>query len=135
MRYPIVIEPGTETSAFGIVIPDLPGCFSAGDTLDEAITAAEEAAAAWIDTALDAGQTIPTPSSLDALRNTADYAGWSYGVITIDPAALDDSTDRVNITLPRRVLRRLDALAKANGETRSGFIAQLTLAARGKPRS
>jgi predicted RNase H-like HicB family nuclease len=135
MRYPIVIEPGTETSAFGIVIPDLPGCFSAGDTLDEAITAAEEAAAAWIDTALDAGQTIPTPSSLDALRNTADYAGWSYGVITIDPATLDDSTDRVNITLPRRVLRRLDALAKANGETRSGFIAQLTLAARGKARS
>jgi hypothetical protein len=45
------------------------------------------------------------------------------------PAALDDSTDRVNITLPRRVLRRLDALAKANGETRSGYIAQLTLAA------
>jgi metal-responsive CopG/Arc/MetJ family transcriptional regulator len=33
----------------------------------------------------------------------------------------------VNITLPRRVLRRLDALARAAGESRSGYIAHLTL--------
>jgi predicted RNase H-like HicB family nuclease len=46
MRYPIAIEPGSETTAFGVVVPDLPGCFSAGDTLDEAFTGAEEAAAA-----------------------------------------------------------------------------------------
>jgi predicted RNase H-like HicB family nuclease len=45
-RYPIVVEPCTETAAYGIVVPDLPGCFSAGDTLDEAMAAAEEAAAA-----------------------------------------------------------------------------------------
>ena len=46
-----------------------------------------------------------------------------------DPALLDDTIERVNITLPRRVLRRLDALAKAAGESRSGFIAHLTLEA------
>ena len=40
MRYPILIEPGSESTAFGVVVPDLPGCFSAGDTLHEAITAA-----------------------------------------------------------------------------------------------
>ena len=33
MRYPVAIEPGTETEAFGVVVPDLPGCFSAGDTM------------------------------------------------------------------------------------------------------
>ena len=49
MRYPIAIEICTDSTAFGVVVPDLPGCFSAGDTLDEAITNAEEAAAAWID--------------------------------------------------------------------------------------
>jgi predicted RNase H-like HicB family nuclease len=53
MRYPIVIEQGTDTAAFGVVVPDLPGCFSAGDTLDEAIDNAKEAAAAWIDAAMD----------------------------------------------------------------------------------
>ncbi len=127
MRYPIAIEPGTETAAFGVVVPDLPGCFSAGDTLDEAIAGAEEAAAAWIDATLDAGQAIPAPSSLDEVRQNPDFAGWAFGVITLDPALLDDTTERVNITLPRRVLKRLDALAKAAGETRSGTIAQLTL--------
>jgi predicted RNase H-like HicB family nuclease len=127
MRYPIAIEPGTETAAFGVVVPDLPGCFSAGDTLDEALTGAEEAAAAWIDATLDEGRAVPMPSSLEAIRDNADFAGWMLGVITLDPALLDDTSERVNITLPRRVLRRLDALADAAGESRSGYIAHLTL--------
>jgi hypothetical protein len=40
---------------------------------------------------------------------------------------LDDTVERVNITLPRRVLKRFDALASAAGESRSGYIAHLTL--------
>ena len=52
MRYPIAIEPGDEAQAFGVVVPDLPGCFSAGDTLDEALSNAEEAVVAWIDAML-----------------------------------------------------------------------------------
>jgi predicted RNase H-like HicB family nuclease len=127
VRYPIAIEPGTDVTAFGVIVPDLPGCFSAGDTLDEAIVGAEEAAAAWIDAALDAGHAIPAPSSLDAIRRMPDYDGWTFGVITLDPTLLDDTTERVNITLPRRVLKRLDALARAAGESRSGYIAHLTL--------
>ncbi len=126
MRYPMVIEAGDETHAFGVVVPDLPGCFSAGDTLDEAITGAEEAAAAWIDATLDAGGAIPAPSTLEAVRALPDYADWAVGLITLDPAILDDAVERVNITLPRRVLRRLDALARADGESRSGYIARMT---------
>jgi predicted RNase H-like HicB family nuclease len=127
MRYPIAIEPGTETAAFGVVVPDLPGCFSAGDTLDEAIAGAEEAAAAWIDATLDAGNAIPPPSTLEVVQANPDYRDWAYGVISVDPALLDDRVERVNITLPRRVLKRLDAMARAAGETRSGFVAQLTV--------
>ncbi len=127
MRFSVAIEPGTETTAFGVVVPDLPGCFSAGDTLDEALGNAEEAISAWIDAALDAGEVIPVASALEVLRHNPDFAGWIFAVVTIDPAVLDDTVDRVNITLPRRVLSRLDALAKAKGETRSGYIAQLTM--------
>ena len=127
LRYPIAIEPGTESTAFGVIVPDLPGCFSAGDTLDEAMAGAEEAAAAWIDATLDAGGAIPVASSLDVVQVNPDYAGWAFGVITLDPALFDDTIERVNLTLPRRVLSRLDALAKAAGESRSGFVAQLTL--------
>jgi predicted RNase H-like HicB family nuclease len=127
MRYPIAIEPGTARTAFGVVVPDLPGCFSAGDTLDEAIANAEEAVAGWIDATLDSGERIPPASTLDALRELDAYKGWIFGFITVDPAVMDDSIERVNITLPRRVLSRLDAAADAVGESRSGFIARMTL--------
>jgi len=127
MRYPIAIEPRTEDTSYGVVIPDLPGCFSAGDTLDDAIAGAEEAGAAWIDTALDAGEAIPSASSLEAIRERPEFAGWILSLVTIDPAALDDTIERVNVTLPRRVLARLDAQARAAGETRSGYLAKLTL--------
>ena len=127
MRYPIAIEPRTDRSEYGVVIPDLPGCFSAGDTLEEAIAGAEEAGLAWIDEALDAGKTVPQPSSLEAIRDKPEYSGWILSLVTIDPSALDGTVERVNVTLPRRVLRRLDDDARAAGETRSGYIAKLAI--------
>ena len=123
MRYPVVIEPG-------VVVPDLPGCFSAGDTLEEAKTKAEEAIVAWIEVALDAGQDIPPPSRVEVLRKQhKEWRAWVWAIINVDPAVLDDTLERVNISLPRRVLHRLDALARATGETRSGFVARMALKA------
>jgi predicted RNase H-like HicB family nuclease len=134
VRYPVVIEPGADKTAFGVIVPDLPGCFSAGDSLDEAMAGVEEAAAAWIDATLDAGGAIPPPSRLDEVRGNPDYAGWTFGVIDVDPAVLDDAVERVNITLPRRVLERLDSQARAAGMSRSGYIAALTLGGGGRVR-
>jgi predicted RNase H-like HicB family nuclease len=121
MRYPVAIEPGTETEAFGVVVPDLPG-------MEEAMAKAEEAIATWIEAALDSGQDIPQPSSVEALRKKhKEWKAWVWAVVKVDPAVLDDTLERVNISLPRRVLHRLDALARATGETRSGFIARMAL--------
>jgi len=127
MRYPIFIEVGSASTAYGVVVPDLPGCFSAGDTLDETVEAAKEAAAAWIDAAMDSGIQIPRPSPLDNLRQHQEYSGWIVGIIDLEDAMADDTIERVNITLPRRVLRRLDDLAKAKGQSRGAFISDLTL--------
>jgi len=128
MRYPIAIEPASDTTAWGVVVPDLPGCFSAGDTLEDAMIQAEEAITGWIEVALDAGQVIPTPSPIEALRAAhPDFAGWLWALVKVDPAMLDDTLERVNISLPRRVLHRLDARARSSGETRSGFIARMAI--------
>jgi len=129
MRYPIAIEIGNETTAYGVIVPDLPGCFSAGESVDEAIENSKEAIALHIDGLLDDGRTVPPPSSIEPFRNLPEYAGMVWAVVEIDPAILDDKAERVNITLPRRVLARLDAKAKAAGETRSGYIARLSLGA------
>jgi predicted RNase H-like HicB family nuclease len=131
MKYPIAIEPGDETHAWGVVVPDLPGCFSAADSgIDEAIENAEEAIAAWIEAVLDEGGEIPAPTAIDAHRANPEFSGWIWAVADVDPAILDDRAERVNITLPRRVLARLDAKARAAGLTRSGYIAIMTIECR-----
>jgi predicted RNase H-like HicB family nuclease len=131
MRYPITIEPGTDTTAWGVVVPDLPGCFSAGDTLEEALIEAETAITGWIETAIDDGQAIPVPSHIETLRTAhPEYEGWLWALVKVDPAMLDDKLERVNISLPRRVLYRLDARARDAGETRSGYIARMAVESR-----
>ena len=131
MRYPIAIEPGSESTAWGVVVPDLPGCFSAGDTLEQAMVQAEDAITAWIEVAIDAGQDIPAPSDIEALRAAhPEFEGWLWALVKVDPAMLDETVERVNISLPRRVLHRLDDLARRAGETRSGFIARMAIEGR-----
>ena len=44
MKYPIAIEPGNDADAWGVIVPDLPGCFSAADSgIDEAIDNTKQA--------------------------------------------------------------------------------------------
>ena len=129
MRYPIVIERGDDTHAYGVVVPDLPGCFSAGDTLDEAYVMAKEAVEGWLECAIDDGEAIPEPSSMESVAKIDEYQGWILGTVDVDLSKLSDKSERVNITLPRRVLHRLDGLATRNGDTRSGYIAHLVLSA------
>jgi predicted RNase H-like HicB family nuclease len=129
MKYPIAIEPGNGKNAWGVVVPDLPGCFSAADEgIDEAIENAKEAIAAWVETAIDDGMEIPSPSPITALQRKPEFKkGWIWAIADIDPALFDDTIERVNITLPRRILARLDAGARAAGASRSGYIAQFAL--------
>lgn len=128
MHYPVAIEPGNDKTAWGVVVPDLPGCFSAGDTLDEALAQAEDAIIAWIDAAIDDERDIPPPSDIESLRAVhGELAHWVWALVRIDPSMLDDTMERVNISLPRRVLHRLDARARHAGETRSGFIARMAV--------
>ena len=84
---------------------------------------------------------ITEPKQLGELRTmewaelNLDGAEWripgSKMKMKVDPAMLDDTVERVNISLPRRVLHRLDARARKAGETRSGFIARLAVEGRG----
>lgn len=128
MKYPIAIEMGGPKKSWGVVVPDLPGCFSAADSgIDESIENAKEAIELWIEVALDQEMEIPRPSMITDLQKKKEYKGWIWAVAEVDPALLSDEIERINITLPKRVLSRLDAKAKKAGESRSGFIAHLAL--------
>ena len=127
LKYPIAIEPGDETTAFGVIVPDLPGCYSAGDTLDAAVENSKEAIALWIETVLDDNGAVPAPGTLREHSKNPEFSGWTWAVVEVDGALLDDKSERVNISMPKRILARIDRYASAHGETRSGFLVNAAL--------
>ena len=56
-----------EDSAVGVVFPDLPGCFSAGDTYDKAIANAHVALRLYAEAERNAGRQLPKPRTFEAL--------------------------------------------------------------------
>lgn len=85
--------------------------FGRRDTLDEARENTKEAAQAWIDAMIEDGGAIPVARPMAERYANPEYVGWTWAAIQIDPARLDNSVERVNITLPRRIFARLDAYA------------------------
>jgi predicted RNase H-like HicB family nuclease len=129
MRYPIAIEPGDAKHAYGVVVPDLPGCFSAGDTLDEAIANAPEAIALWLEEVVERGEVAPAAKPFETHRKNPQFKGWIWALAEVDLSRLTDKAERINITLPSRLLARVDARAQETGDTRSGFLARAAMEA------
>jgi predicted RNase H-like HicB family nuclease len=127
MHLPIAIHKDPET-IYGVTVPDVPGCFAAGDTIDEAMANARNAIYAHIETNLELGEPVDVnASSIEALADDPDYAGAVWAVVDVDLSKLDPTPERVNISLPRFVLGKIDAHAAARNEKRSGFLARAAL--------
>jgi predicted RNase H-like HicB family nuclease len=67
MKYAIAVERGDADHAFGVIVPDLPGSFSAVDTFEQAIDNGREAIELHVEGLLDAGEQLPRPRPLDEL--------------------------------------------------------------------
>ena len=77
MLYPIGIEKGDQDHAYGVIVPDVPGCFSAGDTLEEAFKNVKEAITFHIEGMIEDGEEVPLPSNLESyIGNEKEYAGF-----------------------------------------------------------
>ncbi len=129
MKFIIAIEPGNDTTAWGVVVPDLPGCFSAGDTLDEAMENAREAIDLWCETVIEDGGDIPMGKTIALHQADPGYAGWVWAVVDVPVEKYLGPAEKINITVPRLLLSRIDEYARAHGATRSGFLAQAARAA------
>ena len=127
MLYPVAVEAGDAKHAFGVVVPDLPGCFSAGDTFEEALVNAREAIELHVEALLDAGEQVPAPSPVDKLVVDADLKDFVWAFIDVPAEALDDAVERVNVTIPRRVLHAIDQAAQRQNKSRSAYLAEAAL--------
>lgn len=129
MFYPIAIEAGDEKHAYGVTVPDLPGCFSAGDTLDNAIANAKDAITGHIELLIELGQDIPTISTVEALAKNPDFAGYTWALVDIDVTRLFGGSEKINVTLPKSLIDRIDRCVATHPEfkSRSGFLAQAAI--------
>jgi len=118
-RYPAILHTD-DGIGYGVTIPDLPGCFTTGETLDETLASVQEAVEACL---LDVDE-APQASPATKVLGTAEAEGGILAFIEVDLAFLDREPIRVNISVPRNRLERIDAAAKEMGMTRSGFLVQ-----------
>jgi len=72
-HYVAIVEEDGPDKAIGIWFPDLPGCFSAGDDLDEALRNAPEAIGLYADELAEEGRSLPAPRSLTDLRSDPKF--------------------------------------------------------------
>ncbi|WP_244813958.1 type II toxin-antitoxin system HicB family antitoxin [Caballeronia sp. Lep1P3] len=129
MEFAVAILKDRESS-YGVIVPDIPGVFSAGDTVDEAIKNTREAIYGHVSVLIEEGMEVPLAASpIDELVANPDYAGAIWAFVEVDLSKLDSKPERINISLPRFVLRKIDSYVEARHETRSGFLARVALEA------
>lgn len=120
MRHYIALIHKEADSDYGVSFPDLPGCITAGSTLDEAREMATEALALHVTGMAEDGEPVPEPSLLEAVMRDPENRD---GVAILVPLADGPiKSIRVNVTIPEDALAQIDAYAEAHGFTRSGFL-------------
>lgn len=124
MRFVVLLhkEPG---SVYGVTVPDLPGCVSAGETADEALAEAVEAIALHVEGLEAEGQPVPAPRTIEALLADPSLEEERAGAtLATVPLVRDRGRSvRVNISMESGLLEAVDSEARARGMTRSAFIA------------
>lgn len=122
----IVQDEGEEPQhGYGVVFPDLPGCTSSGDTVEQAYEHAFEALALHIEGMVEEGAVLPTPSPFNApLPHWLARVPGNVERTVLVPVKLPGRAIRISVTMDKGLLARLDAVAAASGETRSGYIAR-----------
>lgn len=73
---------------YGITVPGLPGCFSAGDTLDEALDSVREAIDLHLEGMAEEGTPLPEPRLLAEYQSDPDYASGVWAVVEVERPAL-----------------------------------------------
>lgn len=125
MRHYIALIHKDPDSDFGVSFPDVPGCVSAGATLDEARTMAAEALAGHLDLMREDGEDWPVPSSLEAIMADRENHDAVAFMVPVKDAA--SKVVRINITMPEDVLSEIDSHAARIGSSRSNFLKKAAL--------
>ena len=118
-----------EPAAYGVVVPDLPGCTSAGETVEAAYRNAIEAVRLWVEDALQEGEKLPRPRSmLEIMTDPEARVPLGGGAALMIVPVLRDAgrPAKANVSLDAGMLEVFDDAAREHGLSRSAFIASAT---------
>ena len=119
MQYIYAVVHKDEDSAFGVSFPDLPGCFSGAELIDDVLPNACEALELWFEDA-----TSVAPRRLEDIREAAadELAGGAF-IVAVPRIKRTGKLVRANISLDRGMLDAIDRAAAERRLTRSAFLA------------
>lgn len=131
MHYFAIFHPAVEqTGGYVVTFPDFPGCSTQGNNFAEAFSMAQEALEGFLDVLREEGDPIPAASGLEEAKAKAEAEAREDGeelhpqaIAQAVPVPPQGAPVRINISLASHVLDRIDRVAKAEGLTRSGFLA------------
>lgn len=107
MLYPVALEKGSDTEAYGVIVPDIKGCFSAGDTFEEALRNVKEAIADHLKILAEDGEEIPLASEASSFVNKDEYQGFIWAIVDIDVSRYLGKSEKVNFTFPSLLIRSI----------------------------
>ncbi len=124
MQFPVVLHTDDGVS-YGVTVPDVPGCFSAGDTFDHALASVKEALIGHIEILVEDGEPVPVATGVQTHKDNPDYEGGTWAYVNIDLSQFSMKTEKINATLPARVIHKIDEKVTAGEyKSRSAFLTE-----------
>ncbi|HFP0917173.1 TPA: type II toxin-antitoxin system HicB family antitoxin [Escherichia coli] len=125
MLYPVAID--KSDSSFGVRVPDIPGCFSGGNSYQDAIESAHEAIEAHIELLVENGEAVPKATCIENWLADPDYSCAVWALVDVDITRMMGKAEKINVTLPSLLIRRIDQFVAAHPEygSRSGFLSRV----------
>ena len=128
--YFAVFRPAVE-GGYSVAFPDIPEAFTEGETVAECMENAAEVLAIAAEEAAKSRRSLPSPSGIEDIArwiedHTSDPGLAPGEIITplLSVPDMDLTPVKINISLPKSLLQRIDHAARQKGMTRSGFLAQ-----------
>jgi predicted RNase H-like HicB family nuclease len=110
-------------SDYTALFPGVPGCITAGSTVEELEAMAREALQGHLNAARDFGEPVPAPLDLKAVQGHEDARGAAF-FLAVAVEVESGKASRLNITMPEDLVAEVDAYARRRGLTRSAFLAK-----------
>lgn len=126
MKEYIAVIHKDEDSDFSLFFPDVPGCFSAGSTMEEARINAAEALAGHVAILVEDGQEVAEPSTLDEIRNHEDVED-PVAFFAVPLVAVKQKPERRNISALPSEWEAIDEAAEGVKMTRSAYMVRAAI--------